>query len=126
MGLRVSHDRDAFITAYRAHTGATHHQADSILRGIELAYAAQQNAELQQALNEADGEHVKQLAAKQEAIDALQRMLENFPGHLRFGIRELDGSITEATNCADWCYACKLERLQSELAACRKQLGIIL
>lgn len=69
----MSHDRAALITAYRHYTGCTDTEADRIIRGIELAYAEKQNAELQQALDEADGQHMKALSALRAQIHALHQ-----------------------------------------------------
>lgn len=111
----MNHDRLAFITAYRALHGGDETEADRALRGVELAYAAQQNAELQEALDAADGEHLLQTEGYRERIAAMTRILEAFPvKHARFSIRQENGDLREADTCFDWCYACTLERLQSE------------
>lgn len=112
----MNHDRLAFITAYQALHGGGETEADRALRGVELAYAEQQNAELQQALDNADGEHLQQTEGYRERIAAMTRILEAFPvKHARFSVRQEDGSLQEAADCSDWCYACKLETLQSQV-----------
>lgn len=154
----MSYNRHALITAYCMHNNCTHAEADRAVRGIELAYAEKQNAELLQALDEADGRQVQaesetrarlkralwayrrcfqrsqgrrwtadraseRLASMMEVnqellavslggqIDnqRLQSMIERFPEvHMRFGVIDSEGN-TEMQECADWCYACKIE-----------------
>lgn len=121
----MSHDRDALITAYRMYTNCTHAEADRVVRGVELAYAEKQNTELQLALDEADGQHLKETQELRQANAALQRMLEAVPNkHMRFGTMNPDGTFEEPTQCADWCYACKLETLREEVSQLKKELGI--
>lgn len=167
----MNHDRNALITAYRHYTGCTDTEADRIIRGVELAYAKKQNAELQRALDEADTQPVQaeaetrarlkralfayrmcfqraqargwaadraseRLASVMEANQELlitsvgnqvdsqrfQSWLERFPEvHMRFGVIDAEGE-TEMLPCADWCYACKLDQLQTELAECKERL----
>lgn len=112
----MSRQRDDFITAYRQMYGCSETEADRTLRDVELAYATQQNTELQQALDEADGQHTVQTADYRQQIDVLQRMLETIPNkHMKFGLRLKDGTIEEPDQCADWCYACRTEKLQADI-----------
>lgn len=69
----MNHDRNALITAYRHYTGCTDTEAGRVIRGVELAYAERQNAELQRALDEADGLHMKELSTLRERIRALHQ-----------------------------------------------------
>lgn len=116
----MSAGRSALVDAYRAHYGGSEIEADQALRDVELAYAAQQNTELQQALDTADGEHLKQTEDMRLQIEVLSRILEAFPDkHARFGYLAPGGVYVEAEKCADWCYACKLESLQSANDAAR-------
>ncbi len=122
----MTHDRAAFITAYRALHGGTDTEADRILRGVEQAYAAKENAELLDALDKADGEHVREISEYRKTIDVLNRILETFPdSHARFGVINPDGT-SEILPCADWCHACKideLKELRKENAELRQQLN---
>lgn len=112
----VNHDRSAFITAYRALYGGSEIEADRALRGVELAYAEQQNAELLQALDAADGAQARLTDGYLKQVEVLNRILEAFPDkHARFGHLAPGGTYVEADKCADWCYACKLEKLQSDV-----------
>lgn len=112
----MNHDRNAFITAYRAHYGGTQVEVDRILRGVEATYAARQNTELEQALDEADGQHMKELAAYRGQIAAMNHIMANYPeAHARFGSARADGTVEEPDQCADFCYACKLNELQDQL-----------
>lgn len=120
----MNHDRSDFITAYIAVHGAGQVEADRALRDVELAYAELQNTELQQALDAADGEHLKQTEGQRLQIEVLSRILEAFPDkHARFGYLAPGGVYVEAEKCADWCYACKLESLQSKVADLKNQLS---
>jgi hypothetical protein len=110
-------DRDDFVVSYQTFFGVREVEAEQVLRRVELAYAEQQNAELQKALDDADGQHLSQTEELRAQNGVLQRMLEQIPEtHMRFGVRNPDGTVEEATQCADWCHACKLERLQSDVA----------
>jgi hypothetical protein len=54
------------------------------------------------------------VAGLQHQVRVMRRMIETIPEtHMRFGYVRPDGSYEEPTRCADWCYACKLERLQT-------------
>lgn len=112
----MNHDRNAFITAYRAMYGGTEMEADRALRGVELAYAEREHDVLHQALDNADGRHMKEVSALREQIASMNRIMEAFPDtHMRFGIAHADGTVEEPEQCADWCYACKLEKLQDQV-----------
>lgn len=112
----MSHDRDALITAYRMTNNCSHLQADRIIRGIELAYAQAQNAELQRALDEADGQHMKEISAYRKQIAVMERIMEAIPRtHMRFGIAHPDGTYEEPTQCADWCDACLFDHLNAKV-----------
>lgn len=62
--------RDNFVVAHCTMFGVTELEADRLLRDVELDYAERQNAELQQALDSTDGEHVREVAALRTAITA--------------------------------------------------------
>jgi hypothetical protein len=55
----MSYTRKKFIDAFRLTHGGTEAEVDAALRQIELNYAAQQNAELLEALDAADGKHLR-------------------------------------------------------------------
>lgn len=58
----------------------------------------------------------KTIARLRKQVRALQRMLESFPNkHMRFDIIFPDGT-TEQMPCADWCYACKLDKRHKDIA----------
>lgn len=60
------------------------------------------------------------LAGLQQQVRVMRRMMEATPEtHMRFGFIHPDGTYEEPTTCADWCYACKLERLQTGFEAVR-------
>jgi hypothetical protein len=119
-----AHDRTAFIAAYVSLYGGTTAEADQILRGVEITYAERQNAELAEALDAADGEHLRQTEELRQSNAVLQRMLERMPEkHMRFNHLNPDGTVSEAGNCADWCYACKLEKLRSEVGRLEAELN---
>lgn len=112
----MSHDRDALITAYRAHYGASAVEAEQAMRGVESAHAEKQNAQLLKALDDADGQHLSETQELRHSNAVLQRMLEVMPDkHMRFGAMNKDGTVEEPDKCADWCYACKLDRLQADV-----------
>lgn len=112
----MSHDRDALITAYRMMTGCTDIEADRVVRNVETVHAEKQNADLLAALDEGDAPHVRVLAAYQDQIRVMSEVMERFPDkHMRFGNISPDGTVEEPDKCADWCYACQLDRLRAEV-----------
>jgi len=56
----VSKDRDDFIEAYAAMRETSHRATDAILRGIEIARAERQNADLRQQVDAVSGQEMKQ------------------------------------------------------------------
>lgn len=121
----MSHeDRNAFLAAYRLTYGGTPTEVERRLRDVELAFAEKQNAELLQALDATDGEHLAATAGYRQQIAVMSRIMEAFPEkHMRFGIVREDGAFEEPTACADWCYACTIDRLTERVEELEKQLG---
>lgn len=63
-----------------------------------------------------DGQHLSETQELRHANAVLQRMLEAMPDkHMRFGVMNADGTVEEPEKCADWCYACKLDRLRADV-----------
>jgi hypothetical protein len=59
------------------------------------------------------------LAAAQDRADQLQALIERgFDTHMQFSVLEADGTTTMLP-CADWCYACKLEKAEAEVKRLR-------
>lgn len=120
----MSHDRDALITAYRMMNNCTQREAEQVVCSVELSFMEGVQDDTVQALDAADGEHLAATAEYRRTIDSLTRMLEAFPEkHMRFGVLQKDGTIEQAQACADWCYACKIDRLQRRVDELEKQLG---
>lgn len=63
------------------------------------------------------------IAALRGQIAAMSSIMEAFPDkHMRWPVVRPDGTVQEATKCADGCYACRLDELeqrhnQAQLAA---------
>lgn len=80
--------------------------AEAVLLRVEIAAgeaARRSNAGLQAALQEARADAARWLAFIERGFDE----------HMQFGVVHPDGT-TEMLPCADWCYACKLEKAQAE------------
>ena len=112
----MSRDRDALITAYRVMNNCTHFEAEHVVRAVELAFAETFHKDALNALDATDGEHLAATAEYREQIRVLTGMLEAFPEkHMRFGVLQKDGTIQQCEACADWCYACTIDRLQRRI-----------
>jgi hypothetical protein len=60
-----------------------------------------------------EDDRAPELAEVTAERDLLRGMIERIgTQHMRFGVIQADGT-TEMLPCADWCYACKAERLAS-------------
>lgn len=67
-------------------------------------------ATLEEAL---DALHASRAEA-QKWLDFIERGMET---HMRFGVLNRDGTVEELPTCADWCYACRIERAESAVVA---------
>lgn len=59
----------------------------------------------------------KTVARLRAQIRTMIKIMEAFPDkHMKFGVIDpLSGAVEEPTKCADWCYACKLQKLQADV-----------
>lgn len=78
-------------------------------------WAADRASERLASVMEANQELLGSSLSAQIDNQRLQAWMERIPQeHMRFGVIDSDGK-TEMLECADWCYACKLDRLQADV-----------
>lgn len=84
---------------------------NALYEQLDAAEATESERQLA-AAREALASATTRAASAEAQVKHWLEFIERFPAHMQFSLAHPDGT-TEQLPCADWCYACRLERAEA-------------